>query len=84
MVLLYFFPVKGKGNLGTQQCLSYFFPAYCYSSPENQKSLINVTVSALEELCNVSEDLEESENMVAPVQISDILADWTDPRKIAK
>ncbi|KAI8880336.1 hypothetical protein K501DRAFT_15461 [Backusella circina FSU 941] len=84
MVLLYFFPVRGNGNLGTQQCLSYFFPAYCYSSPENQKSLVNVTVSALEELCNVNEDLEENETMVAPVQISDILADWTDPRKIAK
>lgn len=40
-------------------------------------------MSALQELCETYTDLEQDEEMVSPSQISDMLADWTDPRKIA-
>lgn len=35
------------------------------------------------ELCDTYADLEKDERMVNPAQISDMLADWTDPRRIA-
>ncbi|KAI9278371.1 nuclear condensing complex subunit [Phascolomyces articulosus] len=81
MVLLYFFPTTFD-NEKIQQCLSYFFPAYAYSSAENQNLLAGVTVSALIDLCETHADLEKDEKMAPPVRISDMLADWTDPRKI--
>ncbi|KAI8066111.1 nuclear condensing complex subunit [Thamnidium elegans] len=84
MILLYFFPVTDQDNNKVQQCLTYFFPAYSYSSADHQTSLSNVTILALEELCNTYSDLKSDEIMVNPMQISDMLADWTDPRKLAK
>ncbi|KAI9245790.1 nuclear condensing complex subunit [Helicostylum pulchrum] len=84
MILLYFFPVTDEDNNKVQQCLTYFFPAYSYSSADHQISLSNVTILALEELCNTYSDLKPDEIMVNPMQISDMLADWTDPRKLAK
>lgn len=84
MILLYFFPVTDEDNNKVQQCLTYFFPAYSYSSADHQTSLSNVTILALEELCNTYSDLKPDEIMVNPMQISDMLADWTDPRKLAK
>lgn len=84
MILLYFFPTVEPVNNKIQQCLTYFFPAYCYSSADHQKAFSIVTISALEELCNTHIDLQEDEVMVNPNQIADMLADWTDPRKLAK
>lgn len=46
--------------------------------------MANIVISALEELCNTYNDLAKDETMVNPMQISDMLADWTDPRKLAK
>lgn len=66
------------------QCLAYFFPAYCFSSLEHQKSVSNITIAALEELCNIYADLEKDENMTNPKQIAEMLADWNDPRKLTK
>lgn len=43
-----------------------------------------VTISALNEVCNMHSDLKSYETMINPLQISDMLADWTDPRKLAK
>lgn len=84
MVLLYFFPTTDTVNIKIQQCLTYFFPAYCYSSADHQKSMSNIVISALEELCNTFNDLAKDETMVNPMQISDMLADWTDTSKLAK
>lgn len=84
MILLYFFPTTDTVNNKVKQCLTYFFPAFCYSSADHQKSMANVTISALEELCNTYVDLEKDESMVSPMQISEMLADWTDPRKLAR
>ncbi|KAI8141539.1 nuclear condensing complex subunit [Fennellomyces sp. T-0311] len=81
MVLLYFFPTA-YDNEKIQQCLSYFFPAYCYSSSENQQLLAKIAVPALLNLCDTYTDLEKDEKMASPSRISDMIADWTDPRKI--
>ncbi|KAI7867392.1 nuclear condensing complex subunit [Spinellus fusiger] len=81
LILLYFFP-STIDNIAIQQCLSYFFPAYCYSSSSNQALLSSVTVEALEDLCITYDDLNGDEKMVSPVQIADILADWTDTSKV--
>ena len=41
-----------------------------------------MAVPVLLNLCDTYSDLEEDEKMAAPARISDMLADWTDPRKI--
>ncbi|OAC99558.1 hypothetical protein MUCCIDRAFT_148598 [Mucor lusitanicus CBS 277.49] len=86
MVLLYFFPKSNMDEHSNMihQCLAYFFPAYCFSSLEHQKSVSNITIAALEELCNIYADLEKDENMTNPKQIAEMLADWNDPRKLTK
>jgi condensin complex subunit 3 len=86
MILLYFFPKTENDEASNtiHQCLAYFFPAYCYSSTEHQKALSTVTIAALEELCNVYNDLDKDETMTNPRQIAEMLADWNDPRKLAK
>ncbi|KAI9319753.1 nuclear condensing complex subunit, partial [Dichotomocladium elegans] len=82
LVILYFFPATFD-NIKIQQCLSYFFPAYCYSAFENQQRMAKVAIPAILELCEIYKDLGRDEKMVSPSQIADMLADWTDPRKIA-
>ncbi|KAI8986589.1 nuclear condensing complex subunit [Pilobolus umbonatus] len=86
LVLLYFFPTSSTdtGNHKIRQCLTYFFPAFCFSSSENQKSLINITIPALNELIDIYSDLDEGEEMVSPTQIAAMMADWVDPRKLAR
>ncbi|KAL0094771.1 nuclear condensing complex subunit [Phycomyces blakesleeanus] len=83
LILLYFFP-STIDNITIQQCLSYFFPAFCYSSTVNQRMMAEVAVEALEDLCSTFDDLDENEKMTSPGQIADMLADWTEPRKVAK
>lgn len=41
LVLIYFAPETAE-NHELRQCLSYFFPVYCYSSPANQKRMQEV------------------------------------------
>ncbi|CAO3654330.1 unnamed protein product [Mucor fragilis] len=86
MILLYFFPKTDMDEHSNMihQCLAYFFPAYCFSSLEHQKAVSNITLAALEELCNIYTDLEKDENMTNPKQIAEMLADWNDPRKLTK
>ena len=39
---LYFSPETAE-NQAVRQCLTYFLPVFCYSSPENQRRLLNVS-----------------------------------------
>lgn len=41
LILLYFSP-ETADNQPLRQCLTYFLPVYCYSSPVNQRILLNV------------------------------------------
>ncbi|KAI8100193.1 nuclear condensing complex subunit [Halteromyces radiatus] len=82
LVILYFFPTSIDNNK-VQQCLSYFFPAYCHSSTENQQCMSNIGVAALVELTETFVDLKEGEHMVEPTVIAEMLTHWTDPRQLS-
>ena len=43
LVLVYVSP-ETASNQELRQCLSYFFPVYCYSSPANQRRMQKVRV----------------------------------------
>lgn len=47
LVLLYFSP-ETADNQALRQCLTYFLPVYCYSSPDNQRRMLNVSSLQLE------------------------------------
>ncbi|KAF8494799.1 nuclear condensing complex subunit [Gautieria morchelliformis] len=79
LVLVYISPYT-KDNQELRQCLSYFFPVYCYSSPANQRRMQKIALSAYEMLSETYSNLDEDLEMIPPSQISLLLADWTDPR----
>ncbi|ORX63182.1 hypothetical protein DM01DRAFT_1331258 [Hesseltinella vesiculosa] len=81
LTVLYFFPTTME-NGSVQQCLTYFFPAYCHSNAENQQSMARIAVSAIQELVDTYLDLQEDEKMIDPKRISEMMADWTDPRQL--
>ncbi len=80
IVLVYMSPETAE-NQELRQCLSYFLPAYCYSSPTNQRRLRNVWMETLAVLMEVFEDKDEEQEMVAPPQIAMQLIDWMDSAK---
>jgi condensin complex subunit 3 len=41
-------------NQALRQCLSYFFPVYCYSSPTNQRRMQQVSGNSLLSSLNLS------------------------------
>ncbi|KAJ9110074.1 hypothetical protein QFC19_001745 [Naganishia cerealis] len=81
LILLYLTP-ETAGNLPLRQCLSYFFPVYCYSSILNQQRMQSVVVDTLELLAEANEDAS-SEHQIPLSQAALLLTDWTDPEKIA-
>ncbi|GAA5925051.1 condensin subunit YCG1 [Sporobolomyces koalae] len=80
LVLLYF-AGETADNQELRQCLSYFFPVYCYSNPQNQRRVANVVIKTLEVLRSVHDELKDKSSMVTPLQIGSQLVDWTDPQK---
>ncbi|GAA5963743.1 hypothetical protein JCM3765_006835 [Sporobolomyces pararoseus] len=80
LVLLYF-AGETADNQELRQCLSYFFPIYCYSNPQNQRRVSNVVIKTLEVLRSVYDELRDKSSMVTPLQIGSQLVDWTDPQK---
>jgi len=69
-------------NQELRQCLSYFFPVYCYSSSTNQRRMQQIFFSAYEELSKLHSELGEDEEMVDPLQAASLLLDWNDPQKV--
>ena len=41
-LILVYFSLESTDNQPLRQCLSYFLPVYCYSSPTHQRSLLSV------------------------------------------
>ncbi|KDN38868.1 ARM repeat-containing protein [Tilletiaria anomala UBC 951] len=80
MVLVYMSP-ETADNQELRQCLSYFLPAYCYSSPINQRRLQRVWLDTLTVLSDVYTDKDAEQEMVAPQQIALQLIDWMDAGK---
>lgn len=89
LVVLYFDP-ESATNAQLRQSLSYFLPVYCHSRAENAVRMVSIACPALSKLHNVREsfleevaDVEEDDGaMVSLTTISNMLVDWTDPRKI--
>lgn len=54
LLVLYFHPIS-SGNDALRQCLTYFFPAFCYMSSENQAVIQEVAVGAI---CRLGEVLK--------------------------
>ncbi|EIM89256.1 ARM repeat-containing protein [Stereum hirsutum FP-91666 SS1] len=83
LVAVYVSPYTAD-NQELRQCLSYFFPVFCWSSPVNQRQMQKVFPAVFERLCKESNELEEDQEMVTPAQIAGMFVDWTDPRKVSE
>ena len=81
LVVCYFDP-SSKDNRGVRQALSYFLPVYCHSRRENMEKMATVAAGILHTLINLGEELEEEEEMVGIAIVGNMLADWTDARKL--
>ncbi|KAG1847661.1 nuclear condensing complex subunit [Suillus subalutaceus] len=68
-------------NQEVRQCLAYFFPVYCYSSPVNQRRMQRLFVGLFEKLAPETRNVDETQEMVSPAQIAAMFVDWTDPQK---
>lgn len=80
LIVAYFAPTT-VDNQSLRQILTYFFPVYCHSRPENQGRMATVVVATVHALMVLRDGLGEEEEMVSPTAIASQLADWTDPRK---
>ncbi|KAA1474990.1 ARM repeat-containing protein [Dentipellis sp. KUC8613] len=81
LVLVYLSP-DTVDNQELRQCLSYFFPVYCYSSPANQRRMQGIFLPIFDQLSGVYKELEDDHEMVSPAQVSGMFVDWTDPQKL--
>ncbi|KII87700.1 hypothetical protein PLICRDRAFT_30295 [Plicaturopsis crispa FD-325 SS-3] len=68
-------------NQELRQCLSYFFPVYCYSSPVNQRRMQQIFVPMFQRLAQEYRELDEEQDMVSPALVGAMFVDWTDPQK---
>ena len=80
-VVLYFDP-GSKENAGVRQALSYFLPVYCHSRRENMERMATVAAGVLHSIVDLSEEIEEGEEMVGLSAVGNMLVDWTDARKL--
>ncbi|TFK48905.1 ARM repeat-containing protein [Heliocybe sulcata] len=80
LVFAYVSP-ETAGNQELRQCLSYFFPVYCYSSPANQRRMQKIFVPIFEELSQVYKELDDEQEMITPASVVAMFVDWTDPQK---
>ncbi|KAM3417354.1 hypothetical protein BST61_g5604 [Cercospora zeina] len=90
LVVTYFDP-DSITNPQLRQSLSYFFPVYCHSRAENAVLMAEITSSAISKLLTLRKAFEDDDDedavagadqMVSMTQITNMLLDWTDPRKI--
>ncbi|CAD6584073.1 MAG: hypothetical protein ASARMPRED_001589 [Alectoria sarmentosa] len=80
-VICYFDPAT-KDNAGVRQTLSYFLPVYCHSRRDNMEKMASVAGGVMHSLVDLSEELEEGEEMVGVNTVGNMLVDWTDARKL--
>ncbi|KDQ54411.1 hypothetical protein JAAARDRAFT_60793 [Jaapia argillacea MUCL 33604] len=80
LVIAYVSP-DTAGNQELRQCLSYFLPVYCYSSPVNQRRMQKVFIPIYRDLVQAYKDMEDEPGVVAPSNIAAMFVDWTDPQK---
>ncbi|KAJ4489926.1 nuclear condensing complex subunit [Lentinula aciculospora] len=87
LVLTYISP-STMDNAELKQCLSYFFPVYCYSSRENQYRMQSIFINAFDLATRMHEDLEEEQKedprLVSLHQFGLLMIDWTDMTKLVE
>ncbi|PFH49330.1 hypothetical protein AMATHDRAFT_76233 [Amanita thiersii Skay4041] len=71
------------GNQELRQCLSYFFPVYCYSSPMNQSRMQSIFMQAFDLFVRLHEESDPDEEMITPHQFGLLMVDWTNSQKAA-
>ncbi|OCH93098.1 hypothetical protein OBBRIDRAFT_725376 [Obba rivulosa] len=82
LVIVYISPETAE-NQQLRQCLSYFFPVYCYSSAVNQRHMQKIFLFLFEHWTTVYKQWDSEQLMVTPAQLAAMLVDWTDPQKAA-
>ncbi|CAL1698734.1 unnamed protein product [Somion occarium] len=81
LVIAYISP-ETADNLELRQCLSYFFPVYCYSSAANQRRMQKIFITVFKQLCEIHQQSEDEDiDLISPAQVGLLFADWTDPQK---
>ncbi|OBZ79993.1 Condensin complex subunit 3 [Grifola frondosa] len=81
LVLAYVSPVTAASQ-EIRQCLAYFLPVYCYSSPVNQSLMQSIFISVYDLVASMYQDVEDGQETITPNQLSLLFVDWTDPRKV--
>jgi len=79
LVILYFHPCT-VNNDSLRQCLSYFLPAFSYSSIENQEFMTSILGVCIRKL--LKQYYRNKEDMITPIQIGQQMIDWTDYRRV--
>ncbi|KAI0092243.1 nuclear condensing complex subunit [Irpex rosettiformis] len=82
-LVLAFVAPANSDNQQLRQCLSFFIPAYCYSSYANQTRMQSIFWIVFDLVSQAYEEMEEEETMITPVQFCALFVDWTDPQKRA-
>nr|POE72877.1 condensin complex subunit 3 [Quercus suber] len=84
-----FFDPDSASNHQLRQSLAYFIPVYCHSRAENASRMSSIGPAIIAKLADMREEfLEEAEaegedsTMVTLAVASQMLLDWTDPRKV--
>ncbi|KAH9921582.1 nuclear condensing complex subunit [Amylocystis lapponica] len=80
-LMLMFISPETATNQELRQCLSYFFPVYCYSSPANQRRMQKIFIPLYEQLTVAYKEWDGDEEMITPAQVGIMFVDWTDPQK---
>ncbi|TFK34512.1 nuclear condensing complex subunit [Crucibulum laeve] len=83
LVLTYVSPAT-LDNIEVRQCLSYFFPVYCYSSPDNQTRMQSIFLSTYDLMVRMYEERDDDQDMITPYQLGLLFVDWTNPQKAAE
>ncbi|ORX73699.1 hypothetical protein DL89DRAFT_319444 [Linderina pennispora] len=81
LLVLYYHP-STVNNYRLRQCLTYFFPAYSYITPENQQQMRDVAIEAICRLSNLLKQTAtaDAQSTATPGQVVQQLVAWTDPR----
>jgi condensin complex subunit 3 len=80
LVLLYFSP-ETADNQPLRQCLTYFLPVFCYTSPKNQRLMLRIFGDTFVMLSTLGEEFEDATDLLPLAQMGLMMVDWLDPYK---
>lgn len=85
MVILYYSPESAE-NQSLRQNLAYFFPAYCFSSPEHQSAMATIVVSSIKRITRLFRafDQDERNDIMSISSVAHQLMDWTNPQGLVQ